>query len=433
MLLEKIKRKEALVAVIGLGYIGLPLAVENAKAGYKVIGLDNQENRVHMVNSSISYIVDVDNEDLANAVNKGFLEATTDYSILKKVDCISICVPTPLDKYKQPNISYIEDSVREIVKYLHKDMLIILESTTYPGTTEEFLKPIFEATGLKCGIDFYLAYSPERVDPGNKRYNTKNTPKLVGGITKRCAEIASTFYGGILEGEIYVVSSPKIAEMGKILENTYRNINIALANEMAIICDKVGIDVWEVIDAAKTKPYGFEAFYPGPGLGGHCIPIDPFYLIWKVKEYGYHTRFIELAGEINDFMPDFVLDRIGKILNKEKKTLNGANVFVLGVTYKKDIKDLRESPALKIIEGLEKQGAWVEYHDPFMPTFHWKGKIYKSVGLTKERIKQKDLVLIITDHTNVDYEMVIESAKMVFDTRNVTKDLKNNRENIVKL
>ena len=433
MLLEKIKRKEALVAVIGLGYIGLPLAVENAKAGYKVIGLDNQENRVHMVNSSISYIVDVDNEDLANAVNKGFLEATTDYSILKKVDCISICVPTPLDKYKQPNISYIEDSVREIVKYLHKDMLIVLESTTYPGTTEEFLKPIFESTGLKCGIDFYLAYSPERVDPGNKRYNTKNTPKLVGGITKKCAEIASTLYGGILEGEIYVVSSPKIAEMGKILENTYRNINIALANEMAIICDKMGIDVWEVIDAAKTKPYGFEAFYPGPGLGGHCIPIDPFYLIWKVKEHGYHTRFIELAGEINDFMPDFVLDRIGKILNKEKKILNGANVFVLGVTYKKDIKDLRESPALKIIEGLEKQGAWIEYHDPFMPTFRWKGKIYKSVGLTKERIKQKDLVLIITDHTNVDYEMVIESAKMVFDTRNVTKDLKNNRENIVKL
>ena len=433
MLLEKIKRKEALVAVIGLGYIGLPLAVENAKAGYKVIGLDNQENRVHMVNSSISYIVDVDNEDLANALNKGFLEATTDYSILKKVDCISICVPTPLDKYKQPNISYIEDSVREIVKYLHKDMLIVLESTTYPGTTEEFLKPIFESTGLKCGIDFYLAYSPERVDPGNKRYNTKNTPKLVGGITKKCAEIASTLYGGILEGEIYVVSSPKIAEMGKILENTYRNINIALANEMAIICDKMGIDVWEVIDAAKTKPYGFEAFYPGPGLGGHCIPIDPFYLIWKVKEHGYHTRFIELAGEINDFMPDFVLDRIGKILNKEKKILNGANVFVLGVTYKKDIKDLRESPALKIIEGLEKQGAWIEYHDPFMPTFRWKGKIYKSVGLTKERIKQKDLVLIITDHTNVDYEMVIESAKMVFDTRNVTKDLKNNRENIVKL
>lgn len=433
MLLGKIKRKEVLVAIIGLGYIGLPLAMECAKSGYKVIGLDNQEERVYMVNNSISYIADVANEDLTNVVNRGLLEATTDYSILKKVDCISICVPTPLDKYKQPNISYIEDSVREISKHLHKDMLIILESTTYPGTTEEVLQPILESTGFKCGIDFYLAYSPERVDPGNKRHNTKNTPKLVGGITKKCAEIASTLYGNILEGEIHVVSSPKIAEMGKILENTYRNINIALANEMAIICDKMDIDVWEVIDAAKTKPYGFEAFYPGPGLGGHCIPVDPFYLIWKVKEYGYHTRFIELAGEINDFMSDFVLDRIGKILNKEKKALNGSSIFILGITYKKDIKDLRESPALKIIEGLEKQGAWVEYYDPFMPTFQWKGKIYKSVGLTKERIEQKDLVLIITDHTNVDYKMVIESAKIVFDTRNVTKDLKNNRQNIVKL
>ena len=312
-------------------------------------------------------------------------------------------------------------------------MLIILESTTYPGTTDEVLKPIFESKGFKCGIDFYLAYSPERVDPGNRSHNMKNIPKLVAGITEKCTEVASALYGNILEGEIYVVSSPKIAEMGKILENTYRNVNIALANEMAIICNKMGIDVWEVIDAAKTKPYGFEAFYPGPGLGGHCIPVDPFYLIWKVKEYGYHTRLIELAGEINDFMSDFVLDRIGKILNKEKKALNGAKIFILGITYKKDIKDLRESPALKIIEGLEKQGAWVEYHDPFIPTFQWKGKTYKSVELTKERIEQNDLVLIITDHTNVEYKMVVESAKIVFDTRNATKDLKNNRQNIVKL
>ncbi len=433
MLLEKIKRKEALVGVIGIGYVGLPLAVEYAKVGYRVIGLDVNKSRVDMVNNGLTYIDDVAEDDLRNVVERGFLKGTTDYSIVREVDCIIMCVPTPLDRYKQPDISYIEDSAKAMVKYLHGDILIVLESTTYPGTTEEILKPIFESTGSKCGVDFYLSYSPERVDPGNKTYNVKNTSKLIGGVTNRCTEITSALYENIIEGEIHLVSSPKIAEMGKILENTYRSMNIALANEMAIICNRMGIDVWEVIDAAKTKPYGFQAFYPGPGLGGHCIPVDPFYLIWKAKDYDYHTRFIELGGEINNAMPEFIVDRIGKILNKEEKSLKGASIFILGVAYKKDIKDMRGSPALKIIEDLEKQGSFIEYHDPFISKFIKNGNIYRSTELTKEKIKGKDLILIVTDHTHVDYNLIVENARIVFDTRNVTKDLMGDFKNIVKL
>ncbi|MFS8513165.1 MAG: nucleotide sugar dehydrogenase, partial [Planifilum fulgidum] len=325
-LLRKIEEKTALIGVVGLGYVGLPLAVEKAKAGYPVIGFDIQKKRVDMVNQGINYIGDVVDEDLKELVQQGRLRATTDYSHIREVDAVAICVPTPLDKYQQPNISYVKGSAREIAKYLHPGMLVVLESTTYPGTTEEVVRPILEETGLKVGRDFHLAYSPERVDPGNKVYNTKNTPKVVGGVTPACTRVAAMLYRQVLEGEVFEVSSPAVAEMEKILENTFRNINIALANEMAILCHKMGIDIWEVIEAAKTKPYGFMAFYPGPGLGGHCIPIDPFYLTWKAREYRYHTRLIELAGEINNYMPEFVVERLMKILNRHQKALKGSRV-----------------------------------------------------------------------------------------------------------
>ena len=330
-LLEKINNKKAKVGVVGLGYVGLPLAVEKANAGYETIGFDVQESKVNMVNNGENYIGDVVDAELKELVEAGKLKATTDFSFIKDVDTVCICVPTPLDLYKQPDLSYVVNSTKAVAEYLHRGMIIILESTTYPGTTEEVLKPILEEHGLKCGEDFFLAFSPERVDPGNKHYNTKNTPKVVGGCTADCTEVAAALYENVLEGEIHRVSSPAVAEMEKILENTFRNINIGLANEMAILCNRMGIDVWEVIDAAKTKPYGFMPFYPGPGLGGHCIPLDPFYLEWKAKEYDYHTKLIETSGIINDSMADFVLENVMKILNKNKKALNGAKVLVMGL------------------------------------------------------------------------------------------------------
>jgi UDP-N-acetyl-D-glucosamine dehydrogenase len=428
-LIEKIKNKSAVIGVIGLGYVGLPLAVEKAKTGYHVIGFDVQEKKISMVNEGINYIGDIVNSDLKEVVDKGFLSATSDYSKLEGCDAVTICVPTPLDEHYQPDISYVEASSKEVGKYIHKDMLVVLESTTYPGTTEEIVMPILEQSGLKCGRDFYLAFSPERVDPGNKLYNTKNTPKVVGGVTEKCTEIAAAMYETVIEGEIHKVSSPKVAEMEKLLENTYRNINIGLANEMAILCNRMGINVWEVIDAAKTKPYGFQAFYPGPGLGGHCIPIDPFYLTWKAREFDYHTRLIETSAEINQYMPEFVVERVMKILNKGKKTLNGAEVLVLGVAYKQDIDDFRESPALKVIENLEKHGAEVRYNDPYIPAFQYRGKEYASVELTKENLKSADIVVITTMHTAYDYQLIAENAAMIFDTKNAMKDLKN-RDNI---
>ena len=333
-LLEKINNKKAKVGVVGLGYVGLPLAVEKANAGYETIGFDVQESKVNMVNNGENYIGDVVDTELKELVEAGKLKATTDFSFIKDVDTVCICVPTPLDLYKQPDLSYVVNSTKAVAEYLHRGMIIILESTTYPGTTEEVLKPILEEHRLKCGEDFFLAFSPERVDPGNKHYNTKNTPKVVGGCTADCTEVAAALYENVLEGEIHRVSSPAVAEMEKILENTFRNINIGLANEMAILCNRMGIDVWEVIDAAKTKPYGFMPFYPGPGLGGHCIPLDPFYLEWKAKEYDYHTKLIETSGIINDSMADFVLENVMKILNKNKKALNGAKVLVMGLAYR---------------------------------------------------------------------------------------------------
>lgn len=431
-LMNKIQNRTAVIGVVGLGYVGLPLAVEKAKAGYTVIGFDVQKSKVDAVNAGHNYIGDVVDQELANLVKQKKLQATEDYSKIKNVDAVSICVPTPLDKYKQPDISYVVNSTKSIAEHIHKGMLVVLESTTYPGTTEEVVKPILEETGLKCGEDFFLAFSPERVDPGNKMFKTKNTPKVVGGVTKECTEIAATLYRNVLEGEIFPVSSPAVAEMEKILENTFRNINVALANEMAILCSRMGIDIWEVIEAAKTKPYGFMPFYPGPGLGGHCIPIDPFYLTWKAREYDYHTRLIDISGEINDYMPEFVVENVMKLLNSQKKALNGANVLLMGVAYKNDIDDLRESPALKVIENLEKNGALVQYNDPFIPEFKHNGKKYSSVDW-EEAIKKADVVIITTNHSCYDYEKIVEMANLLYDTRNATKDVKNNRNKINKL
>lgn len=430
-LLRKIKDKSAIVAVIGLGYVGLPLAVEKAKAGYRTIGFDVQENKVKMVNEGHNYIGDVVDKELEDLVKKGMLSATSDFSIVKDADFIAICVPTPLDQYQQPDVSYVKKSAMDISKYLKRGSIVVLESTTYPGTTEELLLPILEkGSGLKCGKDFFLAYSPERVDPGNKLYKTKNTPKVVGGVGKDSTEIAAAMYNSVLENCVHVVSSPKVAEMEKILENTYRNINIALANEMAIICEKMGISVWEVIDAAKTKPYGFQAFYPGPGVGGHCIPLDPYYLAWKAREHDYHTKLIETSGIINDSMPDYVVERASKILNRFKKPLNGSKVLILGVAYKQDIDDIRHSPALKVIEGFEKEGSIVEYYDPYVKNYDYNGKTRTSIKeLTKEELKNADLVVITTAHTNIDYDFVQANSKFIFDTKNAMKDVKN-RENV---
>jgi UDP-N-acetyl-D-glucosamine dehydrogenase len=386
-----------------------------------------------MVNKGHNYIGDIVDSDLSVLVDQKKLRATTDFAFVKEVDAVTISVPTPLDLYKQPDLSYVVNSTKSVAKYLHKGMLVVLESTTYPGTTEEVLKPILEEGGLKCGEDFFLAFSPERVDPGNKQYKTKNTPKVVGGCTEECTEVAAALYRNVLNSDVFTVSSPAVAEMEKILENTFRNINIGLINEMAILCSRMNIDIWEVIEAAKTKPYGFMPFYPGPGLGGHCIPLDPFYLSWKAKEYDFHTKLIEASGDINDSMPAFVVDTAMKLLNKyEKKAMNGAKVLLMGVAYKNDIDDMRESPALKVIEHLEKNGADVVVNDPFVPEFRYKGKEYKSVDW-KEIIDDSDIVIITTNHSCYDYEEIAERAKLIYDTRNATKDVKNNRNKIHKL
>ncbi len=427
---QKILNKTATLGVIGLGYVGLPLAVEKAKAGYRTIGFDVQESKVNMVNSGNNYIGDVINEDLKAIIDSGLLSATMDFSQVALADCICICVPTPLDSHQQPDISYVKSSAESIVPYMHKDMLIVLESTTYPGTTRELLKPILETSGLKCGEDFYLAFSPERVDPGNIIYKTKNTPKVVGGITPKCTEVAATLYENILQAPIQRVSGPEIAEMEKILENTYRNVNIGLVNELAILCDKMGINFWEVVDAAKSKPYGFQAFYPGPGLGGHCIPLDPYYLSWKAREYGFHTSMIEASMMVNDRMPEYCVERASKMLNTNKKAMNGSKILILGVAYKQDIDDYRESPALRVIDELKKEGADVVFYDPFVPEYCEHGKVMKGEKeLTEELIKSKDLVIITASHSNIDYDFVQKNAKIIFDTKNAMKNVKN-RTNI---
>ncbi len=428
---EKIQNKTATLGVCGLGYVGLPLAVEKAKAGFKVLGFDVQESKVKKVNDGVNYIGDVVNEDLEAIVKSGNLRATTDFSAVASCDCVCIAVPTPLDRHQQPDISYVKASTESIAPHLHKDMLIVLESTTYPGTTEELLKPILEkASGLKCGEDFYLAFSPERVDPGNLIYKTKNTPKVVGGCTPKCTDIAATMYEAVLEAPVFKVSSPAVAEMEKILENTYRNINIGLVNELAILCNRMGISIWEVVDAAKSKPYGFQAFYPGPGLGGHCIPLDPYYLSWKAREFGFHTSMIESSMMVNDKMPEYCVERAMHILNNHKKAINGAKVLVLGVAYKQDIDDYRESPAIRVIEELEKVGADVKYYDPWVAEFKENGlTMVGEKELTAELLEGADIVLVTAAHTNVDYDFVQKHAKAIFDTKNAMKNVAN-RENI---
>jgi len=432
ILLKKIQSREIIVAVVGLGYVGLPLAVEKAKAGYKTIGFDVQASKVDMVNQGINYIGDVVDSELKELVEKGMLSATCDFSFVKDVDFIAIAVPTPLDEYQQPDISYVRDSTVAVAKYLRQGSMVVLESTTYPGTTEELILPLLEkGSGLKCGEDFYLAFSPERVDPGNLLYQTKNTPKVVGGVGKDATEVIAAMYRNVLEGDIFEASSPKIAEMEKILENTYRNVNIGLINELAMLCNKMNINIWEVIEAAKTKPFGFTPFYPGPGLGGHCIPLDPYYLSWKAREYGFHTSMIEASMMVNDRMPEYTVERAGKILNRFKKALNGARVLILGVAYKGDIDDYRESPAIRVIEEFEKVGSEIEYFDPYVIEYQEHGQIMKGLTeLTAKKLQQADIVVITTNHIKgLDYEFVQQNAKYIFDTKNALKNVKN-RENV---
>ncbi len=431
-LLEKISNKTLKIGIVGLGYVGLPLAVEFADSGFETIGFDVQESKVEKVNNGENYIGDIVPSVLKHVVKEKKLLATTDFTKVKKLDFIAICVPTPLDKYQQPDVSYIEATAHSVGANLKKETMVVLESTTYPGTTEELLKPILEKeSGLKCSEDFFLGFSPERVDPGNKEYKTKNTPKIVGGLGKDANECIAKVYREVLNSDVKTVSSPKVAEMEKILENTYRNINIGLVNEMAIICNKMGINIWEVIEAAKTKPYGYHAFYPGPGLGGHCIPLDPYYLTWKAREFDYHTKLIETSGEINVGMPEYIVERCSKFLSfKSNKSIAGSKILVSGIAYKPNIDDYRESPALKLIEILEQRGATVNSYDPYISDFKHNGKSYKTLKNLKEKdIEKYDLVIITTDHTNVDYEMFSKHAKLIFDSRNAMKNIKN-RKNI---
>lgn len=430
-ILSKIKERNLVCGTVGLGYVGLPLAVEKAKAGFKTLGFDVQQEKADMVNAGHNYIGDVVNEDLEQLVKDGMIKASTDFSGIKDCDFVAICVPTPLDVHQQPDTSYMEASAREIAPYLKPGVMVVLESTTYPGTTEELIRPILEeGSGMNCGEDFFLGFSPERVDPGNLIYKTKNTPKVVGAIGDDALECIAAVYEAVLEGGVTRVSSPAVAEMEKILENTYRNVNIGLVNELAMLCDRMGIDVWEVIDAAKTKPYGFTAFYPGPGLGGHCIPLDPYYLSWKAREYGFHTSMIEASMMVNDRMPEYCVDRAARVLNDQGKALNGADVLVLGVAYKQDIDDYRESPALRVIECLEERGANVRYFDPWVAEYRYKGESKQSIPeLTAWAVADADLVMVTCMHTNVDYDLVQQNAKAIFDTKNAMRNVEA-RDNI---
>ena len=422
--LEKIQSRRARTGVVGLGYVGLPLAVELAKAGFHTTGIDLDERKIAAVMDGRSYIPDVRSDDVQSLRRAGKLDATTDFSVVKELDTINICVPTPLRKTKDPDMSYIVSAVEAIAQHLHPGMLIVLESTTYPGTTDEVVQPALEATGLKAGVDFFLAFSPERVDPGNPTFHTSNVPKVVGGVTEDCSKLAGALYSSAIE-TIVPVSSTRVAEMVKLLENTFRAVNIGLVNELALMCDRMNIDVWEVVDAAKTKPFGFMAFYPGPGLGGHCIPIDPFYLSWKAKQSGFDPRFIELAGHINGGMPHYVVDKVGDALNARRKAINGSRILVVGVAYKRNIDDMRESPALDVMYLLETKGATVDYADPYVPEVHgreWLGRHdIRAVELKRGVVKQYDCVVIVTDHTSFDYEMLVAEADVIVDTRNAIK------------
>jgi UDP-N-acetyl-D-glucosamine dehydrogenase len=414
---DKLSTGAARTAVIGMGYVGLPLAVEIAKAGHPVVGLDVAAEKVDLINAGTSYIPDVPAAELAPLVAKGLLTASMDFDELATVDAAVICVPSPLNKMKEPDISYIVAATDAIAARLHPGMLVVLESTTYPGTTEEEVLPRLAASGLEVGRDFFVAFSPERVDPGNPVYKTKNTAKVVGGVTPECGRLARRFYERFID-QVIMVSTPRAAEMTKLLENIFRCVNIALVNELLVLGDRMDINMWEVVDAAKTKPFGFMPFYPGPGLGGHCIPIDPFYLAWKARQYDSHTEFIELAGKINEQMPYWVVERVAEALNDHAKPVKGTTVLVLGVAYKKDIDDVRESPAVRIIEGLEERGAKVLYHDPHVPHFKEDGLDMSSVALTPELVRGCDAVVVVTDHSSVDYDMILAESPLVVDTRN---------------
>jgi len=416
---QRIANRTARVGVLGLGYVGLPLAVEFAHAGFEVVGIDVQQSKVDQFNRGDSYIKDVKNDVFEPLVRSGKLRATSDFSVIRTLDTIDICVPTPLRKTKDPDMSYVVAARDAIAEHLHPGLLVMLESTTYPGTTDELVLPKLEATGLKVGEDFFLCFSPERVDPGNPKFHTRNIPKVVGGITPVCTEVGALFYKQALE-RVVPVSSTRVAEMVKLLENTFRMINIGLVNELALMCDRMNINVWEVIDAAATKPFGFMAFYPGPGLGGHCIPIDPFYLSWKSKESGIEARFIELAGYINGHMPDFVVEKIQNALNDATKPVRGSHVHVLGVAYKRDIDDVRESPALDIILLLQRRGARVTFSDPFVPRIQSDGEVLEAQEMF-DSIASADCVVIVTDHSGLDYGKVIERSRLIVDTRNALK------------
>ena len=416
---EKIDRRQAKIGVIGLGYVGLPLAVEFAKAGFTVTGFDVDESKVAELNAGRSYILDVRTEELAEHVTAGRLRATADMSTLTEMDVVDICVPTPLRKTKDPDMSYVVSAAEQIAKCIHPGMLIVLESTTYPGTTAEVLQPMFEAKGLKVGKDFFLAFSPERVDPANEKFNTRNTPKVVGGTTPECSEVATALYATAVD-TVVPVSSTQVAEMVKLLENTFRAVNIGLVNEIALMSHRMGIDVWEVIDAAKTKPFGFMPFYPGPGLGGHCIPIDPFYLSWKARQSGFECRFIELAGHVNGSMPEYVVERIGEALNTHKKAINGARVHLFGVAYKKDVSDLRESPALDILELLHRRGGQLSYTDPYVPDLHHGDLCLRSIP-EQQVDGNLDCAVICTNHRVFDYASMSKRFPLIVDTRNALK------------
>ena len=431
-LLDKLQKHNAQVGVIGLGYVGLSLAVELARAGFTVRGIDLDLERVNHLNRGESYLVDVPSETLAPLVGSGRLTASSEFDHAGAADALIICVPTPLRKTKEPDISFILSAVESLLPHLRAGQLMVLESTTYPGTTEEVIQPRLEASGLSIGRDFFLAFSPERVDPGNKRFTTATIPKVVGGVTPACTELAATLYRQVTSS-VFEVSSPRVAETAKLLENTFRSVNIALANELAFACRKIGVDPWEVIDAAATKPFGFMPFYPGPGIGGHCIPVDPLYLSWKVRLTGYEAQFIALADQVNRAMPEHVVTLVGDALNDRSRALKGSSVLVLGVTYKADVNDIRESPSLEIIEMLERKGALVSYADPFTPQIAVSGVKLAAVEPTAETIAAADCVLILTNHSSFDYPMIAKRAQLVVDTRNALKAYRSNRTSIVTL
>ncbi len=433
-LLKQLEGKTARIAILGMGYVGLPLAAVFAEAGFHVTGIDPDVRKIEALNKGLSYIPDVPTETVARLYKSGNLRATADFSVLKEMDAVSICVPTPLRKTGDPDMSFILSATEELAKYMHKGMVVVLESTTYPGTTRELLLPMLgEKNSLKVGEDWFLAFSPERVDPGREDFTTLNTPKVVGGITAACVEMAAAWYGGAIQ-HIHTVSSAEAAEMAKLLENTFRMINIGMVNELAIMCERMGVDVWEVIDAAATKPFGFMKFTPGPGLGGHCIPIDPLYLSWKMKSYQYTARFIELASDINTNMPRYVVTRILDALNERGKMLKGSRCLILGVAYKPDIDDIRESPALDVISLLQQKGALVEYHDPYIPVMKTHaGAEMRSVPDLMDAIRDADMVIIVTNHKVYDYKAILEAAKFIFDSRNALGKMGKENPKVVRL